>query len=185
MTKRDPYFHPFRFQINFNEHLIDQAEGAAVPQISAAFSEVSGLEATMEPKVIKEGGRNWGAVQRAGQVTFSTVILKRGMTSSQNMWSWFQMVGSQAYAYRLSATITMFDTAGKALIAWKLDKVLPIKFKSADLNAKATEVAIEELHLVHEGLSQLEKLPVKKLSGSAADEGESNAGNGVNVGSGR
>jgi hypothetical protein len=32
---------------------------------------------------------------------------------------------------------------------------MPVKFKFADLNAKGTEVGIEELHLVHEGLCSL------------------------------
>ena len=32
---------------------------------------------------------------------------------------------------------------------------MPIKFKAADLNAKGTDVAIEELHMAHEGLSLL------------------------------
>jgi hypothetical protein len=32
---------------------------------------------------------------------------------------------------------------------------MPIKFKAADMNAKGADVAIEELHLAHEGLSLL------------------------------
>jgi hypothetical protein len=29
---------------------------------------------------------------------------------------------------------------------------MPVKFRAGDLSARATDVAIEELHLVHEGL---------------------------------
>jgi hypothetical protein len=29
---------------------------------------------------------------------------------------------------------------------------MPVKFKAADLNAKGTDIGIEELHLAHEGL---------------------------------
>ena len=29
---------------------------------------------------------------------------------------------------------------------------MPVKFKAADLNAKGSEIGIEELHLAHEGL---------------------------------
>ncbi|HEY7490181.1 MAG TPA: phage tail protein, partial [Candidatus Tectomicrobia bacterium] len=50
------------------------------------------------------------------------------------------------------ATLSIFDTAGNGMMAWKLTRALPVKFKAADLNARATEVGIEELHLVHEGL---------------------------------
>ena len=118
------------------------------------FSEVTGFELTMEPKVIKEGGRNYGAAQRAGPVTFATVILKRGLTTTRDMWTWFDLVTSQhAFAHRLAATINVYDQAGNAVIAWKLANALPIKFKGADLNARGTEVGVEELHLAHEGLT--------------------------------
>ncbi len=37
------------------------------------------------------------------------------------------------------------------IMAWQLAHAMPVKFKFADLNAKGTEVGIEELHFVHEG----------------------------------
>ena len=146
--------HPaFRFAIDFRE-VTAGGEGGAVKLCGASFTECTGLEATMEPKVIKEGGRNYGPVQRAGPVTFGTVILKRGMTSARDLWRWFELVNTSGKsAYRLSAAITVFDLSGEALFTWKLEKALPVKFKAADLNAKATDVGVEELHLVHEGLT--------------------------------
>jgi phage tail-like protein len=150
--------HVFRFQVDFTEDRLPPGGGGQAQQVpicSGAFSDCTGLEATMEPKVIKEGGRNFGPAQRAGPVTFATVILKRGMTTTRDLWNWFEQVTGGKYAYRLAATITMFDVSGTAVLAWKLEKALPIKFKSADLNAKGTEVGIEELHLAHEGLTLL------------------------------
>ena len=38
------------------------------------------------------------------------------------------------------------------MLTWTLENAMPVKFKAGDLNARGTEVAIEELHLVHEGL---------------------------------
>lgn len=145
--------HLFRFQVEFHEQMLGPAgKGREVPLCSGAFAECSGLEATMEPKVIKEGGRNWGAAQRAGQVTFSTVILKRGMTTTRDLWKWFDLVGNGAFAQRMTVKVTVFDNAGSGMWAWVLRQALPIKFKAADLNAKASEVAVEELHIAHEGL---------------------------------
>lgn len=146
--------HVFNFQVDFNEDPLGDGGRAPVTLCSAAFSECTGLEATMEPKVIKEGGRNYGANQRAGQVAFSTVILKRGMTTTRHLWRWFELVTRKGgYAYRLAAIITIYNQEGKAILTWQLEKAMPIKFKSADLNAKGTEVGIEELHLAHEGLT--------------------------------
>lgn len=157
--------HVFRFRIEFSEERLGNAEsGAAVPLCSGAFSECSGLEATMEPKIIAEGGRNYGANQRAGRVSFGTVVLRRGMTSTRDLWSWFDLVTNRhAYAYRLSAEIKVFgpsasrgaaDATSEPVLTWRLARALPIKFKAADLNARTSgDVGVEELHLAHEGLS--------------------------------
>lgn len=150
--------HAFRFQVDFKEQFIGgNGQASKVVLCSGAFAEVSGLESSMEPKVIKEGGRNWGQLQRAGKTSFSTLVLKRGMTQTRDLWNWYEYVGTGKYAHRLNVVITLFDTAGKSMLAWQLSNALPIKFKAADLNAKGSEVAIEELHLAHEGLSLLAK----------------------------
>lgn len=138
---------PFRFELRFRQ------SGSDVPICSGAFAECSGLEATMEPKVIKAGGVNYGAAQRAGQVSFATVILKRGMTSTRDLWKWFFTVAGGGYAHRIDVEIDVLNGAGDKVLAWGLKACLPVKFKAADLNAKGAEIAIEELHLVHEGLS--------------------------------
>jgi len=155
--------HVFAFQVDFEKDPLKGSGNSPVPLCSGAFSECTGLEATMEPKVIKEGGRNWGVIQRSGPVTFGTVVLKRGMTTTRDLYKWFELVGNGSYAYRLAATITMFDRSGKATLSWKLEKALPTKFKAADLNAKSTDVGIEELHLAHEGLSLLKSPKVAHL----------------------
>ena len=150
---RAPY-HVFRFQVNFKSETVGvQAPGGDVAICTGAFSEVTGLEATMEPKAIKEGGTNYGIPQRPGQVTFATVVLKRGITSNRNLWQIFNTTSSGRFAPRLQVTITLLDGSGAPAIAWQLDQAMPVKFKFADLNAKGAEVGIEELHLVHEGLS--------------------------------
>jgi phage tail-like protein len=156
-----PPFQVFRFQVDFMEVPIDPEDGdsgARVTLCSGSFSECTGLEGTMEAKVIKEGGRNYGAVQRMGPITFATVVLKRGMTRNRDLWNWFSLVGNGAYAYRLAATITMnapddvLGLPGAPVAVWRLERALPVKFKAADLNARGTDVGIEELHIAHEGL---------------------------------
>jgi phage tail-like protein len=147
--------HVFRFEVTFQRDTLARGgtSGGAVALCSGAFAECTGLEATMEPKVIKAGGLNYGPVQRSGPVSFATVILKRGMTTTRDLWNWFQLVAGGAYAYRLAAEIVMKGPAGEPVVTWKLARALPVKFKAADLNARGTDVGIEELHLAHEGLT--------------------------------
>lgn len=145
--------HVFRFQVDFfTDSLSGQGSQEQFQVCSGAFAECTGLEATMEPKVIKEGGRNYGAAQRAGGTTFATVILKRGISSNQNLYQIFNTMAIGTFAPRMQVTINLFDNSGVAVMAWQLDKAMPIKYKFSDLNAKNSEVGIEELHLAHEGL---------------------------------
>jgi phage tail-like protein len=148
--------HVFRFKVEFRRDSTDRSFNPSAPVrlCSGAFAECTGLEATMEPKVIKAGGINYGGVQRPGRVSFATVVLKRGMTTTRDLWDWFQHVNMNGcYAYRLAVDITLEDTAGAPAIQWSLARALPVKFKAADLNAKGGEIGVEELHLAHEGLT--------------------------------
>ena len=147
---------PFRFHVRFRQCGDGAEQGNEVDVCSGAFAECTGLEATMEPKQIRAGGINLGAVQRVGQVSFATVVLKRGMTSTRHLWKWFNMVSGGGYAARMDVEVDMQNAAGETVLTWGLARCMPVKFKAADLNAKGNEVAVEELHLVHEGLSLIE-----------------------------
>ncbi len=143
--------HIFRFRVAVTaDSLKNGPQGRSTEM---AFAECTGLEATMEPKVIKEGGRNYGAAQRPGGVTFATVVLKRGVSTERSMWQIFNQTGCGKYAPRWQVTITLLNGNMQPVMGWKLAHAMPVKFKFADLNAKGTEVGIEELHFVHEGLS--------------------------------
>ena len=145
--------HLFRFHVEFRREEDDDVKIA-----KGAFAECTGLEATMEAKVIKAGGANYGAYQRPGRVTFATVILKRGITRSRDLWKWFSHVNEQGkFAHRLDVKILVFDevfdVSRDPCLTIELFRALPVKFKTGDLNARATDVGIEELHLAHEGLA--------------------------------
>lgn len=145
--------HVFRFHVDFfTDSLSDDGSHEQFDVCAGAFSECTGLEATMEPKVIKEGGRNYGAAQRAGGTTFATVILKRGISTNRNLFQIFNSVAIGTFAPRMQVTINVMDVDGTAKAAWQLDRAMPIKYKFSDLNSKNGEIGIEELHLAHEGL---------------------------------
>ncbi|WP_272420665.1 phage tail protein [Polyangium jinanense] len=154
MTTKAPFLRPpmyaFRFELAFDPEPFKRPKGETV----GSFAECTGLEATMEPKVIKAGGNNYGGKQLAGPVTFATVVLRRGISRGGQLFKWFHRVASGDYGHRCGVTITVFPPDGDSEpLLWKLSRAMPVKFKAADLNARATEVGIEELHLVHEGLT--------------------------------
>jgi phage tail-like protein len=160
----EPLF-TFRFELHFTEDPLTRSgkkqsgasgKGGSASFLAGAFSECTGLEATMEPKVIKAGGLNQGAIQRVGPVTFATVVLKRGISRDGRLFKWFERVSSGDYGHRCTVRVrlkALSERPEDIAMAWRLERALPIKFKAADFNARATDVGIEELHLAHEGLS--------------------------------
>jgi len=152
---RSAPLHVFNFEVKFFDVQLEKVGGGTeLPLVEGAFAEVSGLEATMEAKSIREGGLNGYAHQRPGAVTFATVIFRRGVTRARDLARVFEVLAGGAYARRLEVLIELRDGKGRAALRFKLLRALPVKFKAADLNARAAEVGVEELHLVHEGLEQ-------------------------------
>ena len=145
----------YRFKVQVANDVVVNDSSQGGPQgtpTEMAFAECTGLEATMESKAIKEGGRNYGVAQRPGGVTFATVVLKRGISIDRTMWLIFNQTTFGAFAPRLQVTITVNNGAMQPAIKWQLLHAMPVKFKFADLNARGMDVGIEELHFVHEGL---------------------------------
>jgi phage tail-like protein len=149
MTTRP--FAAFRFQVSLTGSNLPAGLGPA-PLCGGAFSEATGLEATMTPRTIREGGRNFGQIQRPGPTAFGTVSLKRGVTSQQDLWTWFNLITNQeGFGRTLNGKIDIYSGTSVAF-TWTLSNVLPVKFKAPDLSATATQVAIEELQLAFEHL---------------------------------
>ena len=87
---------------------LKDVDGVATPICGAAFSDCDGLEMTLEPKTIREGGRNTGPVHLAGPISYGQLTLKRGMTNSFDLWKWFEQMASPGKGgYRTSATVVM------------------------------------------------------------------------------
>ena len=79
-------FVPFRFEVSL---FAEEGGNQQDPICRGAFSEVTGFEASMSVKTLKEGGRNWGEVQLAGATSFPAIVLKRGITDVLDLYKWF------------------------------------------------------------------------------------------------
>jgi phage tail-like protein len=129
--------------------------------VDGAFQECTGLEVEMDVQEYLEGGRNDGVIKRVGRAKYPNVVLKRGLLHTDEarvrpeLWAWIQSVVSGARPVpRYDGVVEVLDgTAGQRVVAkWSFDRGLPAKVTGPQLNAKTGEVAIEELHIAHEGL---------------------------------
>jgi phage tail-like protein len=138
----------------FNFLVEIEVDGVSDMVCSAHFSDVDGLEMNLEPKTIREGGRNTGPVIMAGGVGYGQLSLKRGMTASFDLWSWFEAVAAPGGGgLRGSADIVMLGPDGSQQAQFRLTGCLPVKLKAPALNAKDGLIAIEEMSVLYESLT--------------------------------
>lgn len=118
--------------------------------LSACFTECSGLSAKRKYEPYFQGGSNDGQVLVLGQMQFSEVTLKRGMTNDLSFLKW-AMANPPLRASNVA--IIVFNQAGEAMQTWNLTRAVPTGWQAPSLQADATTVAIEELTLAYEGLT--------------------------------
>lgn len=156
----DPAAHPFT-AFNF---LVEIAVGdSAQPLCHAAFSECDGLELTMEPRTIREGGRNSGPVHLSGPVAYGQLTLKRGMTANVDLWRWFERVGAEGGGgLRATAEVVMLGASREEQLRFRLGGCLPVKLRAPALSAADGMLAVEEMQVIYESLTlRLDGQPVE------------------------
>jgi len=145
----DPPFTTFNFLVEIT------VEGVSQKVCSAAFSECEGLEISMQPKTIREGGNNGRPIHLTGPAAYGQLTLKRGMSTNFDLWDWFEKVLTAGHhGLRATADVVMLSAKKEPLVRFALTGVLPVKLKAPSLNAKEGQVAIEEMQLVYEALTR-------------------------------
>ena len=120
---------------------------------NAAFSDCDGLDMTMDVKTIRQGGDNATQIRLAGPLSYSQLTLKRGMTSTFDLWDWFKATVDNP-GLRGTATVVLFAADGRAeRVRFLLSRCLPVKLRAPALTAKETVIAIEEMQIAYEHLT--------------------------------
>lgn len=146
----------------FNFKVVFTREGQDEPLCGGAFAECDGLEVTMQPKTIQEGGNNVSQIHLVGPLTYGQLSLKRGMTSSLDLWTWYDDVCQREnYGLRVDGVVVMLasqrapEDAGGGEVeqaTFLLSRCLPVRIKAPALSAKDGQIAIEELQVAYERL---------------------------------
>lgn len=124
------------------------------------FQECTGLDIEMDVAELVEGGRNDGIVRRVGRGKYSNIVLKRGMFYGTDnklnsaLWRWMQgILEGTLPVPRYDGQVKLWAADGHTVLAtWSFVRGLPQKVAGPSLNAKTGDVAMEELHIAHEGL---------------------------------
>jgi len=122
--------------------------------VIAGFSDVSGLGTEINYSEYRNGNDPVNTVRKVAN-TFKQedVTLKRGLVGSTDLFQWVKSVREGNTDPR-SVTITVLDEARNPVATFKLRNAQPKKWVGPTLAAKGGgEVAMEELHLTHEGVT--------------------------------
>lgn len=122
--------------------------------VIAGFSDVSGLGTEINYSEYRNGNDPVNTVRKVAN-TFKQedVTLKRGLIGSTDLFQWVKEVREGTTDAR-TVTITVLDEARNPVATIKLRNAQPKKWVGPTLAAKGGgEVAMEELHLTHEGVT--------------------------------
>jgi phage tail-like protein len=141
----DPY-------VNFN-YLVE-IDGIA----RGAFHEVSGLDSTIDVIEHREGGANTTPYKLAGQTKYANIVLRWGMTVDNQLWLWHKSAVDGAADGRLdrrNGSVVLLDRRGQEVARWNFVRAWPSKYTAPSLSAEASDIAIESVEIVHEGLDRV------------------------------
>ena len=125
------------------------------------FTEVSGLAFETEVIEYREGNSPaYHKTKQPGLIKYSNITLKRGVFLGDfemfSLWKNTMMFQEGKAKFRRDISIKLLDEEHKPIITWAVFKAWPCKVAYADLRADASEIIIESMELVHEGLSIVE-----------------------------
>jgi phage tail-like protein len=145
-TLRDRPYVQFNFLVDLGTGNTDGPE--------AGFQECSGIGMEVTVAEYRNGNDKENSVRKITGLNKSTdVTLKRGVIGSLNLYTWLNDIrnGNQNAFRTVTIQLQNEDHTSVAL-TWKLLRARITKHTSGPLNAKGTDVAMEELVLAYERL---------------------------------
>lgn len=143
---RDRPYAQFNFLVDLGTGKTDGPE--------AGFQECSAISMSVDVIEYRNGNekvnntRKLTGLQKVGDVT-----LKRGIIGSLNLYQWLDQIRNGDAAAIRNVVISLQNEDHTATVmTWKLLHARIIKHTSGPLNAKGTDVAMEELTLAYERL---------------------------------
>jgi phage tail-like protein len=121
------------------------------------FTEAQGLSVEIEVETVEEGGQNGFVHKLPGRMTWPNIVLKRGLTETDNLIAWLNKSSGEGFAAennkltRSTGAITLMSSTGVRLRAWDIDGAFPVKWSGPSFAASADALAEEELEIAHHG----------------------------------
>jgi len=123
--------------------------------VLAQFKEASGLgtEVSVIEQIENKPGGIPVTLKLPGIAKWSDITLKRGVSDDPGWWEWIKQVQEgKIDAARRNASIVLFSYERGEKLRFNLQGCWPSKLSLSALQAGGTEIAMEEVTIVHQGL---------------------------------
>ena len=91
--------------------------------------------------------------QIPGRLTWGEITLKRGVTSSLDIWNWRQLVtDGKVKEARTNCSIIAYDQESTEIARWNLENAWPSKVVGPAMDSSSTSYMMEDVNIVHEGV---------------------------------
>jgi phage tail-like protein len=119
----------------------------------AVFTECTLPALEVEVHEQPEGGLNNAVHQIPGRIRGGKITLKRGLTSSSDLLSWYMDVAQgQIEASQREVSIVMYDSTASEIMRWNFGQAFPVKWSGPSLSSSSNQVAIETLELSYQSV---------------------------------
>jgi phage tail-like protein len=117
----------------------------------AAFSEVSGLDSSVDVIEYRNGSDDFTVRKLPGLKKYTNLVLKRGLTGDRSLWEWHKTVLDGKMEQR-TVTVKMLDEARQPVTRFVFRNAWPCRWSGPHFDASISAVAIETLEICHEGI---------------------------------
>ncbi len=143
-----PFCGNFHFLVEIDELASDASS------VVGGFAQVSGLSSQSETLEYRTGSRPW-SVKIPGRTRYGNIVLRRGVTSSSELWDWRQRIERGEQDLR-SGAIVLLDAAMREKARWNFYGAWPVRYEGPLLDAQGEAISVEALELCVERMERVE-----------------------------
>jgi phage tail-like protein len=145
-TPRERPYVQFNFLVDLGDGVTDGPK--------AGFQELSGIGMEVTVSEYRAGNHKENSVMKITGMNKSTdVTMKRGVIGSLDLYQWLDQIRNGDQKAMRTVTVQLQNEDHTEIVqTWKLLRARIIKHVSGPMNAKGTDVALEELTVAYERL---------------------------------
>lgn len=139
-------------------------DGSQEP-VDGYFMECSGFKVTQDLiEATEVTPQQWGKAKKGlvvrtkipGNVKYTNMVLRRGLTCSMTLWNWLEAVqGGEWGAKKKAGSLTIYDQDATQQFRLEFKNAWPVSYTISDLSVTSGDLEIEELEVTVEELKRV------------------------------